>query len=409
MTRDHEKYAPLLDAFIDAELSEEKMAEVGFHVAECPDCQRYTRDAARIREAFPGLDDVTVPDGFAESVMAALPTRKGAYSMENNNNLDPRNEAVPENADMNMNANPGVDNNNNNNNNAGNGGAVDFQNANNNNAGNNGDKNARNWRNIAVGLAACLAVLAAVQISGAFSPNRGATEKVGAAVAGGGAAAEQTVESTAEPADADEMNSAENAPEASEEETESAETDITTTAEESAADNANVSDLNSLDNAEVTQEVEEAQPEAVERKEDTSADNNINNNNETARSAESVQNTEIPEEDDLAPDPDDGEPDSILNGASLAEAEENDGGGENNAAENPVAEKPAYEAALTLPADAAPIFSAFEPLETASDGVWYAFSHDDYAAILEQLDGAGFVGNDIRIPRTDVIYVFVES
>ena len=406
MTRDHEKYAPLLDAFIDAELSEEKMAEVGFHVAECPDCQRYTRDAARIREAFPGLDAVTVPDGFAESVMAALPTRKGAYNMENNNNLEPWNEAVPENTDIN--ANPGV-NNNNNNNNAGNGGAVDFQNANN-NAGNNGDKNARNWRNIAVGLAACLAVLAAVQISGAFSPNRGATEKVGAAVAGGGAAADQSVEETAEPADAGEMNSAENAPEASENEAESAETDITTTAEESAADNADVSDLNSLDNAEVTQEIEEVQPEAAEQKQDTSADNNSeSSNNETARSAESVQNTEIPEEDDLAPDPDEGEPDSILNGASLAEAEENDGGGENKAAENPVAESPAYEAALTLPADAAPIFSAFEPLETASDGVWYAFSHDDYAAILEQLDGAGFVGNDIRIPRTDVIYVFVES
>ena len=118
MTRDHEKYAPLLDAFIDAELSEEKMAEVGFHVAECPDCQRYTRDAARIREAFPGLDDVTVPDGFAESVMAALPTRKGAYNMENKNNFE--NSEISENQENNFANDPEITEENGANNNTGN-------------------------------------------------------------------------------------------------------------------------------------------------------------------------------------------------------------------------------------------------------------------------------------------------
>ena len=173
MISEHERYAPLLDAFIDAELSEEQMAEVGFHVAECPECQRYVQDAAKIREAFPDMEDIIVPEGFAESVMASLPAWRGAERfMENNNNLDETrvNPAVsggaaPENQTGNLNqAGTPV-------NQAGN---LNQTGTPENNTGGNGGayNNNRTWRNVALGLAACLVVVVAVQVSGILNPDR---------------------------------------------------------------------------------------------------------------------------------------------------------------------------------------------------------------------------------------------
>lgn len=71
----HEQYAALLDAFIDGALSERDAARVRAHLAECPECQAYVSDALTMRELFPGVEETAVPEGFTESVMAALPAQ----------------------------------------------------------------------------------------------------------------------------------------------------------------------------------------------------------------------------------------------------------------------------------------------------------------------------------------------
>ena len=75
----HEKYAALLDAFLDGELSEAEAGEVRAHLSECADCQAYVADALAMRDAFPGIEETVVPDGFAESVLAALPPRRVSW------------------------------------------------------------------------------------------------------------------------------------------------------------------------------------------------------------------------------------------------------------------------------------------------------------------------------------------
>lgn len=72
----HEKYAALLDAFIDGELSAQEAEEVREHLALCADCRAYVSDALAMRDAFPDIEETVVPDGFAESVLSALPPRQ---------------------------------------------------------------------------------------------------------------------------------------------------------------------------------------------------------------------------------------------------------------------------------------------------------------------------------------------
>lgn len=74
-----ERYAALLDAFVDGECSPPEEAEIRAHLAECPGCAAYVADALAIRDAFPGLDDVEAAEGLADSVCAAVraaPRRK---------------------------------------------------------------------------------------------------------------------------------------------------------------------------------------------------------------------------------------------------------------------------------------------------------------------------------------------
>ena len=67
-----EKFAALLDPFVDGELSPGEMARVQAHLDECPACRAYVDDALAIRAAFPDAEDTELPDGFAESVMARI-------------------------------------------------------------------------------------------------------------------------------------------------------------------------------------------------------------------------------------------------------------------------------------------------------------------------------------------------
>ena len=67
-----EEYASLLDPFIDGELVGDEAARVREHLACCPACAAYVGDAMAIRAAFNDIDEIEVPDGLADGVMAAI-------------------------------------------------------------------------------------------------------------------------------------------------------------------------------------------------------------------------------------------------------------------------------------------------------------------------------------------------
>ena len=60
-----ERYAALLDLFVDGELPPGEMEQVQAHLAVCPGCQAYVDDALAIRAGFPDVEDTAVPEGFA--------------------------------------------------------------------------------------------------------------------------------------------------------------------------------------------------------------------------------------------------------------------------------------------------------------------------------------------------------
>lgn len=67
-----EEYAALLDLYVDGELAAEEMARVQAHLDGCPGCQAYVDDALIIRAAFPGVEDIEMPEGFAGGVMERI-------------------------------------------------------------------------------------------------------------------------------------------------------------------------------------------------------------------------------------------------------------------------------------------------------------------------------------------------
>ena len=67
----HENTA-LLDAFVDGELTTAEMAEVQAHLAECPGCQAYVDDALAIRADFPTAESTELPADFTDHIMQAV-------------------------------------------------------------------------------------------------------------------------------------------------------------------------------------------------------------------------------------------------------------------------------------------------------------------------------------------------
>lgn len=67
----HENTA-LLDAFVDGELTAAEMAEVQAHLAECPGCQAYVDDALAIRADFPSAESTELPADFTDHIMQAV-------------------------------------------------------------------------------------------------------------------------------------------------------------------------------------------------------------------------------------------------------------------------------------------------------------------------------------------------
>ena len=67
----HENTA-LLDAFVDGELTAAEMAKVQAHLAECPGCQAYVDDALAIRADFPTAESTELPADFTDHIMQAV-------------------------------------------------------------------------------------------------------------------------------------------------------------------------------------------------------------------------------------------------------------------------------------------------------------------------------------------------
>ncbi len=66
-----EEYEVWISAFLDGELSAENRAELMEHMAACRSCQRYFDDLVAIHDAL-DQEEVPVPEGFAEQVMARV-------------------------------------------------------------------------------------------------------------------------------------------------------------------------------------------------------------------------------------------------------------------------------------------------------------------------------------------------
>lgn len=64
--------AALLDAFVDGELTAAEMAEVQAHLAECPGCQAYVDDVLAIRADFPTAESTELPADFTDHIMQAV-------------------------------------------------------------------------------------------------------------------------------------------------------------------------------------------------------------------------------------------------------------------------------------------------------------------------------------------------
>lgn len=64
-----DRYLELLSARLDGVLTGEEEQELEEHLAVCPDCRAAGAQLAALREAFPELEEVQVPEGFAQGVM----------------------------------------------------------------------------------------------------------------------------------------------------------------------------------------------------------------------------------------------------------------------------------------------------------------------------------------------------
>lgn len=77
-----EKFAALLDPYVDGELTGEESARVRAHLADCPSCRDYVDGALAIRAAFPEVEETAVPEGFAAGVMAGIRELEAAGGKE---------------------------------------------------------------------------------------------------------------------------------------------------------------------------------------------------------------------------------------------------------------------------------------------------------------------------------------
>lgn len=66
---DCDRYLELLSARVDGVLTDEEERELEEHLAACPDCRAAGAQLAALQGAFPELEEVPAPEGFAQGVM----------------------------------------------------------------------------------------------------------------------------------------------------------------------------------------------------------------------------------------------------------------------------------------------------------------------------------------------------
>lgn len=66
---DCDRYMELLSARLDGVLTDEEERELKEHLAACPDCRAAGAQLAALQGAFPELEEVPAPEGFARGVM----------------------------------------------------------------------------------------------------------------------------------------------------------------------------------------------------------------------------------------------------------------------------------------------------------------------------------------------------
>ncbi len=64
-----DKYLELLSARLDGALTGEEERELEFHLAVCPGCRAAGAQLAALQGAFPELEEIEAPEGFAQGVM----------------------------------------------------------------------------------------------------------------------------------------------------------------------------------------------------------------------------------------------------------------------------------------------------------------------------------------------------
>ena len=67
-----EYYIELLSAGLDGMLSDEQEQELAEHLAACPACRELGPQLVAAHAAFPQMEELQAPEGFAEGVMARV-------------------------------------------------------------------------------------------------------------------------------------------------------------------------------------------------------------------------------------------------------------------------------------------------------------------------------------------------
>ena len=73
-----ERFLELLSVGLDGELTQEEEQELAEHLAFCPTCRARGAQLTAIHAAFPAVEEVSAPEGFAKGVMARIRAEESA-------------------------------------------------------------------------------------------------------------------------------------------------------------------------------------------------------------------------------------------------------------------------------------------------------------------------------------------